>query len=199
MPIPTFTFAGFDAYYWAPALVAIAVVVAVLLFVYQAGQARSRSVKLPNAKAADLEFASATPLKKVPSGPTVLIVDDSQLVRVALTKVLESAKMRVLQAVDGLDAQQVLDREYVDVVISDLEMPRMDGFEFIAFVRGHLDTENLPIIAITGSDELHQRVGSIQGLYGIFRKPWNDRELVRRITDVANIRRSHDNSRDARL
>jgi CheY-like chemotaxis protein len=73
-------------------------------------------------------------------------------------------------------------------VITDLEMPEVDGFEVIAHVRGALETEDLPVLAITGHEALSARVHDCQGLYGIFRKPWNDRELLQRVASVARLR-----------
>jgi DNA-binding response OmpR family regulator len=54
-------------------------------------------------------------------------------------------------------------------------------------VQGNLETEDLPIIAITGHDELHARVHEIQGLYGLFKKPWNDRELLKRVEVLVTL------------
>ena len=64
----------------------------------------------------------------------------------------------------------------------------MNGLELIAAVQGSLDTEDMPIIAITGHDEMHARVHDITGLYGLFKKPWNDRDLVRRVANLAAMR-----------
>jgi len=76
------------------------------------------------------------------------------------------------------------------VLITDLEMPNKDGFELIADVKGSLATEDLPIIAITGHEELQTRVHEVQGLFGIFKKPWNDRELLKRVEALASLRKA---------
>ena len=76
----------------------------------------------------------------------------------------------------------------VSSTATDLEMPNKDGFELIADVHGALSTEDLPVIAITGHDELHGRVGQIEGVYGIFKKPWNDRELLKRVDSLRHLR-----------
>ena len=82
----------------------------------------------------------------------------------------------------------MLNRSRFEVLVTDLEMPNMNGIELIAAVQGNMDTEDLPIVAITGHDELHARVHDCQGLYGIFKKPWNDRELLKRIEALAALR-----------
>ena len=126
----------------------------------------------------------------VPEGPpTVLIADDSAVVRTKLKRLLEGAGLTVLQVNDGNEAIAQLDAHpEIAVLITDLEMPNKDGFELIADVHGSLTTEDLPVIAITGHDELHGRVGQIEGVYGIFKKPWNDRELLKRVESLMHLR-----------
>ena len=65
----------------------------------------------------------------------------------------------------------------------------MDGFELIKAVQGGMDTEDLPIIAISGHEELHARLHQVQGLYGMFHKPWNDRELIKRVEALSHLRK----------
>jgi CheY-like chemotaxis protein len=118
----------------------------------------------------------------------VLVVDDSAVVRTKLKRLLEGAGYAVDLAHDGVQALERLqhDSGYA-LLVTDLEMPQMDGFELIASVQGSLATEDLPIIAITGHEALSARVHDCQGLYGIFRKPWNDRELLKRVATVARL------------
>ena len=126
----------------------------------------------------------------VPEGPpTILIADDSAVVRTKLKRLLEGAGFRVVQVNDGNEAMAELEaKPEIAVLITDLEMPNKDGFELIADVHGSLVTEDLPVIAITGHDELHGRVGQIEGVYGIFKKPWNDRELLKRVESLVHLR-----------
>jgi CheY-like chemotaxis protein len=125
-----------------------------------------------------------------PDGPaTVLIADDSAVVRTKLRRLLEGAGFVVVQVNDGNEAlAQLEEKPEIAVLITDLEMPNKDGFELIADVHGSLITEDLPVIAITGHDELHGRVGQIEGVYGIFKKPWNDRELLKRVESLVHLR-----------
>jgi CheY-like chemotaxis protein len=134
----------------------------------------------------------APPAPVVPEGPpTVLIADDSAVVRTKLKRLLEGAGFIVVQVNDGNEAMAELEaKPEIAVLITDLEMPNKDGFELIADVHGSLATEDLPVIAITGHDELHGRVGQIEGVYGIFKKPWNDRELLKRVESLVNLRRA---------
>ena len=158
---------------------------------------------LPGANAAGPSMASAfvtaptpmhTPAVPVtapppPGPPMVLVADDSAVVRTKLKRLLEGAGYAIVQVNDGNEALAELEaRPEIAVLITDLEMPNKDGFELIADVHGSLATEDLPVIAITGHDELHGRVGQIEGVYGIFKKPWNDRELLKRVESLVPLR-----------
>jgi len=118
----------------------------------------------------------------------ILIVDDSLVVRVKLQKLL-SGTYYTSEARNGLEALKRLDSERVDLIITDLEMPGMDGFELISHVTGSLETENIPIIAITSHESLSAKVNQLGGVYGIFNKPWNDRELLRRIGALVELKK----------
>ena len=134
-------------------------------------------------------FAPTLPVP--PSAPiSVLLVDDSAVVRAKLGQLFQRAGYAVTLAKDGVEALQQLGGQRFDVMVTDLEMPNKDGFELIADVQGSLDTENMPIIAITGHEDLSARVTQVQGLYGIFKKPWNDRELLKRVETLAQLSRS---------
>ncbi len=123
-------------------------------------------------------------------GPAVvLVVDDSAVPRTKLKKLFEGQGYKVETAGDGVEALDLIGKTRVDVVVTDLEMPNMDGFELIAAIQGSMETEDLPIIAITGHEELSARVHVISGLYGIFKKPWNDRELIKRIGALSTLRK----------
>ena len=119
-----------------------------------------------------------------PERDMVLVVDDSAVPRTKLKKLFEAAGYRVETAGDGQQALDMLGNVRATVIVTDLEMPVMDGFELIAAVQGNMDTENIPIIAITGHDEMHGRVNDANGLYGIFKKPWNDRDLLKRVAEL---------------
>nr|WP_315203025.1 response regulator [uncultured Albidiferax sp.] len=118
----------------------------------------------------------------------LLVVDDSAVARAKLRKLLEAAGYSVAVANDGAQALEVLATHSFYVLITDLEMPNMNGFELIAAVQGNMDTEDMPIIAITGHDEMQARVHDCQGLFGIFKKPWNDRDLLKRVATLVQMR-----------
>lgn len=80
---------------------------------------------------------------------TILVVEDSITSRMLLKNVLESAGYEVQTAVDGADAWSTLKTTTFDLVVSDVEMPRMDGFELTAKIRGREDIKNLPVVIVT--------------------------------------------------
>lgn len=158
------------SYYYLPILIFLP-----LIFILVIINARSQVVP------EDPCFIQTLIQKKI-----ILVVDDSAVVRIKLEKLL-SVHYNVLTAVNGLEALKVLEKYKISVVITDLEMPEMDGFELISSVSGSIDTENIPIIAITGHENLSAKVHEISGVYGIFKKPWNDRELLKRVSDLSKI------------
>jgi len=120
---------------------------------------------------------------------SVLVVDDSAVARVLLRKLFEAAGHRVDVAADGDEALALLESKRYAVLVTDLEMPKVNGFELIAAVQSNPSSSDLPIIAITGHEELSARVHDMKGLYGIFKKPWNDTELLQRVTNLSRLRR----------
>ncbi len=125
-----------------------------------------------------------------PLRANLLVVDDSAVPRAKLRKLFEAHGYEVVTANDGVQALEAIAKTRFSVVITDLEMPHMDGFELIAAIQGSMDTEDIPVIAITGHEEMQARVHNIQGLYGIFKKPWNDRELLKRVDVLASLKKA---------
>ena len=161
--------------YLIPFVIAVPIAIVLLL--------AARREEQPPAPIAPVRAPAAQP-----GSARVLVVDDSAVARAKLRKLFEGAGYLVETATDGNEALDVLNRSRFEVLVTDLEMPNMNGIELIAAVQGNMDTEDLPIVAITGHDELHARVHDCQGLYGIFKKPWNDRELLKRIEALAALR-----------
>lgn len=141
-------------------------------------------------KTAQAASPAAPPIAEPPAPAArahkLLIVDDSAVVRAKLKKLFESQGYEITLACDGEEGLAAIEAfPSFAVVITDLEMPKMDGFALIAAIQGAIETENVPIIAITGHEALQARVQDCQGLYGIFKKPWNDRELLKRVDSLA--------------
>lgn len=182
-------FANFGAHihdllsmYLLPVGLPVAIIVVLVLLLIGRGKAAEMSTS-------DQEQKPLADAILEDSRPAILVVDDSAVARAKLGKLFESGGYRVELAKDGLEAMEKLQGEFYAVLVTDLEMPNMNGLELIAAVQGGMETEDLPIIAITGHDELQARVHDYQGLFGIFKKPWNDRELLKRVETLAVLRK----------
>lgn len=81
--------------------------------------------------------------------PAILIAEDSITTRTLLKNILESSGYIVETAIDGIDASNKLKETHFDLVLSDVEMPKMNGFELTSQIRSQSETKNLPIILIT--------------------------------------------------
>jgi two-component system chemotaxis response regulator CheY len=117
---------------------------------------------------------------------TVLTVDDSRTMREMLRLALTEAGYRVVQAEDGVHGLEVLSDEAPDVIVTDINMPRMDGFGFIEEVRGDPRYRGLPILVLTTeSDAEKKNRARMAGATGWIVKPFNPAKLVDAIRRVA--------------
>ncbi|MBT9612568.1 MAG: response regulator [Burkholderiales bacterium] len=89
--------------------------------------------------------------------PSILVVEDSITSRALLKNILESAGYRVTTAVDGIDAYTALKTATFDLVVSDVEMPRMDGFDLTAKVRADKQLAELPVVLVTALESREHR------------------------------------------
>jgi CheY-like chemotaxis protein len=84
--------------------------------------------------------------------PIVLVVDDERFSRTVVARKIASMGATVVEAEDGIQALHCLQAANVDLVIVDLEMPRMDGWDLIGCVRGHPKVRHVPVIVLTGNE-----------------------------------------------
>lgn len=116
---------------------------------------------------------------------TVMIVDDSVTVRKVTSRLMERHGWEVVTAKDGLDALRQLQDIYPDIVLLDIEMPRMDGFEVLRSVRRDERLTALPIIMITSrTGEKHQQQAKALGVNGFLGKPFQEASLLSSIEEV---------------
>lgn len=114
--------------------------------------------------------------------PGVLIVDDSLSVRNSLVQLLRDAGYRAETARDGIDAIETLATFKPDVVVTDLEMPNMNGVELTYHIRGREDIAATPVIMITSrSQDKHRRMAEQAGVNTYITKPYSDGELLKMI------------------
>ena len=117
---------------------------------------------------------------------TVLTVDDSRTMRDMLHMALSEAGYRVVQAVDGVNGLEVLEGEMPDVIVTDINMPRMDGFGFIEGVRRDARHRATPILVLTTESDGAKKARAKQaGATGWIVKPFNPAKLVDALRRVA--------------
>lgn len=117
--------------------------------------------------------------------PVVMVVDDSITVRKVTTRLLERHGFDVVQAKDGVDALGQLQETVPDVMLLDVEMPRMDGYELAANMRGDERTQDVPIIMITSrTGQKHRQRALDVGVNIYMGKPYNDATLLENIDSL---------------
>lgn len=123
--------------------------------------------------------------------PTVMVVDDSVTVRKVTGRFLEREGYRVITAKDGVDAMRVLQDHTPDVMLLDIEMPRMDGFEVARLVRSTQRLKNLPIVMITSrTGDKHRDRALAMGVNHYLGKPYQEDvllDVVRELLDGGRL------------
>lgn len=126
---------------------------------------------------------------------SVLIIDDSVTVREQIIRTLESYDLfaRYYEAEDGLEGFKKLLSSQVDIILCDLEMPRIDGFKFLGMLKSRPDLQNLPVLILTGMDDRERKIkGLEQGASDYITKPFDPEELVARVKVHLKIKNLQD-------
>ncbi len=114
----------------------------------------------------------------------VLVIDDADSIRYQIIGTLKKASLfeQYNEARDGVDGLKVIFAEKPDLVICDLEMPRMDGFKFLKMIKSRDELRDIPIIMLTGRTEREHKIkGLEQGASDYVTKPFDPDELVARV------------------
>lgn len=116
--------------------------------------------------------------------PSVLIVDDSLSVRNSLSQLMSDGGYRVVTARDGLEAINVIDKEKPDIVLTDLEMPRMNGLELVSYIRNTEHITGMPIVMITSRTQAkHRQQAELAGVNRYITKPFTEDEVLASIDE----------------
>lgn len=117
----------------------------------------------------------------------ILVVDDERLIRNVIREYLENEKYEVVEAENGFDALRVLETNRVDLIILDIMMPRMDGFETLKEIRKTKDT---PVIMLSAMKEEEDKLSGFNlGVDDYITKPFSPKELVARVK--AHLKRAN--------
>lgn len=138
------------------------------------------TVAVPDLAAAPVAEAMLTvrPPPRTPEQCLVMVADDSKVVRVKTSRLLAKHAYRVSLAEDGLDAVRQMAADQPDVLITDVEMPGMDGFELTRQVRADPRTAHIPIVMITADDVKHRADAMAAGVSVLLSKPYPEDELM---------------------
>ncbi len=128
----------------------------------------------------------------VSTQPMVMIVDDSLTVRKITSRLLQREGFAVSTAKDGVDALQLLAEQTPDVILLDIEMPRMDGFEFAKTIKGDARFASIPIIMITSrTAEKHRNRAAELGVDMFLGKPYQEDELLKHLREMTGVGATH--------
>jgi len=120
--------------------------------------------------------------------PTVMVVDDSLTVRKITSRLLEREGYQVMTAKDGIDALEQMKNRLPDLMLVDIEMPRMDGFELSSRVRQDSRSASVPIVIISSrTAEKHRNRAQQIGVNAFLGKPYQETELMAQLTQYAPL------------
>ena len=141
-----------------------------------ASQVNSLLIRIEDIKRQE-ETAGAMPREK-----KILVVDDSPTVRKLIAGKLEKCGHEVYCAADGIEAIEQLDTVIPDLVLLDITMPRMDGYQVCKVIRGRESTKDIPVVMISGKDGFFDKVrGRMAGTTGYITKPFGPETLMKAV------------------
>lgn len=115
----------------------------------------------------------------------ILIVDDSVSMRRMVCSALRSASFDVVEAANGPEALTVLDRHQVDLIITDVNMPDMDGISLVRAIRNRPATKSTPVLILTTESGVEMKqAGRTAGATGWIIKPFSPQQLVQVVAKV---------------
>jgi chemosensory pili system protein ChpA (sensor histidine kinase/response regulator) len=109
----------------------------------------------------------------------IMVVDDSVSIRQVVSRLLESQGWKVKTAKDGIDALEKLRESRPDLIVLDIEMPRMNGYEFLGALKAQSGYEDIPVVMLTSrTASKHRKKAEALGAKGFVVKPYNDHEFI---------------------
>jgi PleD family two-component response regulator len=134
---------------------------------------------------AKADAAAATPVETVatksPAETLILVADDSKVVRLTTGRLLAQHGYRIVYAVDGADGVKQAEAELPDLVVTDIEMPNMDGFGLFRQLRGNARSAHIPVIMISSADDMFREPALREGVSLVLGKPFDAAPLLEHI------------------
>jgi twitching motility two-component system response regulator PilH len=120
---------------------------------------------------------------------TVLVVDDSQTVRQMLSELLQKGGLTVVEAANGLEAKAKIEAKMPDLVITDLVMPEMNGYELCRWIKNTPAAQNIPVLICSTKDQEFDRYwGMKQGADAYITKPFQPSEMLKTVKQLLRAR-----------
>ena len=150
---------------------------------------RSRQALLHNVRPVIIEQT----VRMVSSRTTAMVVDDSITMRKVNSRVLEGMDIEAITAKDGQDAVDKLQERVPDVMLLDIEMPRMDGYQLAEYIRSDARLRAIPIVMITSRSGQKHRVRAMEaGANAYLTKPYKETDLVDTVKKLLREAATHD-------
>ena len=131
---------------------------------------------------------------------SVLLIDDNGPIRMMLVEILNVAGYDVLEAADGAEGWKLATSRMPDIILSDIRMPEMDGFELLERIRGHQKTEAMPFIFLSSLSEREDiRKGMAMGADDFISKPFTSEEITEAIRGCLLKRQKIDHKHDSTI
>ena len=112
----------------------------------------------------------------------ILVVDDSEDVRLALATILEDAGYEIIEASDGAQVPEMVSEHHPDLVLLDVAMPKVDGFETLRNMKAHKETSDIPVLMVTAKGRAEDlSLARSLGARDFISKPWADGEVELRV------------------
>jgi len=145
----------------------------------------------PGATAVAHGSIPAAAIDVVPEEKVIVLADDSISVRKFVGRMLEKAGYRVKLASDGLEALEIATQSRCDLVVTDLEMPRTNGYELMAHLRQQPETRDLPVMVVTSrAGAKHRDRAMKEGAAAFMVKPVQEDQLIATVNDLIGWRSS---------
>jgi two-component system cell cycle response regulator len=128
---------------------------------------------------------------------TVMIADDSLLIRAVVQACLEAEGYGVIHAEDGAAALEQCELSPPDVILLDIVMPGMDGYQVLAQLKANPDLSHIPVVFLTGRTGMADLVAGLQaGAHDYLKKPFEPEELLARVGSALHVKQLQDQLRD---
>ncbi|GEM_PF-2459756 len=127
--------------------------------------------------------------EKKSTGKVVMVVDDSPTVRKLVSLKLEKFGHSVISAVDGMDALAKMSEETPDLILLDITMPRLDGYQLCKLIKGNESTKHVPVVMLSGKDGFFDKIrGRMAGASTYLTKPFEPEVLLQTVNEHCGIK-----------